>query len=646
MTRLFSILWLAALICGLYFYNPWQLELYLGSMIFIFGAAIVVFGAYADRGFLAPQSAVHKIFGAFWLVAFISLFQADVLNASLMAFCLLSAFPVTFYILTLDNNIAQMKLIARVLSAVFAVLSVWALVQYFFLPEIFDGAAKHPLANPNSLGALFNLAIFSGLGWMFLSQSVKEKWLASALTALYICGLMATSSRGAFFSLMLCLPVMLFLCRAQLSGLKGQLIFMGFIGAGIYLATAFSHSPDSGMFDRIAGTVLAEQGTDITRNRIAIWAGAIELLKDNWLFGVGIGMFFLHYNEYRVPEELSGVFHSHSDPLQFWVEFGVLGPILFYALLIAVLMRTIKTYKAADTRQRVVIIAPFMALCAVTIHTHVTFNFFNLSILYGAGFLLSVWYLATEFVLTNGKPQEARRFMMMPSRPKFLATKGSRRLLVALPFLFMLGLIVPFTLSEIKVASAKEHLNAGNLELFAKDVITSHRLSGYRNHRAHLLSASLPLSLLQDQKAQMDGARIQQSFDQAYYHLTSALAINPRSASAYYYLGQLTQLTPALMVEKESAQSAEDYFNQALKIDPTQASARMALYDILMARGQEDAALEMLEAGYQFEYKTAVVIGYYQKIAMAYLMAGKAEQHKDAMQKMARAIKRFTPQKQ
>lgn len=626
------VLWLSAFICALYFYNAWQLELFGVSVALVFMWSVYTLQKNIKSGWPVPQSWAHRFLGGFWALAFLSLFVSDVINVSLMAFCFFSVMPLTFYMFTLRRDTEAMKSIGYGLALVFAVLSVWALIQFFFFNLENKGAAHHPLANSNSLGALMNLAVFSALGWILIAKTHREKIMATGLAVLYLGGLIATSSRGAFLSLALFFPLMMIVIRSE--AVRDWRYLAAFIVGGtlLFLSTLLGAFESNQMIVRVAETVSFAQ-EDVSNNRLNIWAGALAVLKENWLFGIGIGMFFLYYNEFRIPEEIKGVYHAHSDPFQFWIEMGVLAPLMFYGFLIAVLVRTIKAYRAdtVSADQRVFLLAPFFGLAAVTLHAHVTFNFYNLSILYGCGFLLAVWYLTSEDILGA-----QRKSVSMPAKTSY----ASALVLITLPFLFLGGLFLPYLASEHFVNSARQKLIKADLEGFAGDIQLANKLSRHTNYRSNLLAVTVPLTLLEEAQSDMDEKRLKGVVNQALYYLENAIAINPRSAGALYYMGQLKALAPREYLP-DTLLSSEEYYQKALKLDMLHVGARMALADIMALRGNKEGALALLEAGYRYHYKSAKVIEYYNKMAFAYLNAGKMNMHKDALLRLSRAQERF-----
>src|SRR5690606_13058497 len=98
-------------------------------------------------------------------------------------------------------------------------------------------------------------------------------------------------------------------------------------------------------------------------------------------------------------------YFAHMDPLQFWAEMGIAAPLLFYAILISILLRTIRAMRAAgdDVARRAEILGPFCALLAVTLHTHISFHLYLPCTLIVLGCFLAYWMAATSAVLPDDK---------------------------------------------------------------------------------------------------------------------------------------------------------------------------------------------------------------------------------------------------
>lgn len=628
-------IWLAAFFCSLFFINDWQLQLFGAAVLLVFTWAVVTLVQDNNFQWKIPQSWVLRFAGAFWLLVFISVLGSDILNVSLMAFCFFSVMPLTFLVMSVQVSEKQLIVIGKGLAVLFAVLSVWGLLQFFVFSEYFNGRAHHPLANPNSFGALLNLGFFCALGWMLGVSNKTQKRLAIILTILIFGAIVATASRGAFFTLMPVLLFFIFMMREQVRAnwrvcLIVLMASIGFLGLSL-LATKGADS----LALRAAET-LSFTKEDVTSNRLALWGATAAMIKQHGILGTGIGTYFLYFPEFRLPEDKYGAFYAHSDPLQYWVELGVLGPIIFYAFIIAVIVRTVRAFKKANAiDQKLKILTPFCAVGVVILHTHVTFNLYNLSILFGVGFLLAVWFLETQKVLQT--PLKVISFSK-----KF--SPSMRTSFIALPFIIISILFSAYVTSEHFVSKARNNLLVENdLDSFAENIVMANDISLQGNYRSFILAVNVPMTLLEQADKNLDETKRKDIFDLALHYLTSARAVNPRSASALYYLAKIQQLVPDSFVP-DYLESSEEYYRQSIKIDPLHVGARVELSKILERNNLHKDMMTLLEDGLRYRYNTSNAMQLYGRLMEVYRRAGDKSGVKDMFLTMQAFQNRLTRQ--
>lgn len=619
---LFSTLWLAAFLCSLFFIDDWQLEQFGTAVVFLFVWAVIMLSQNDD--WQVPKSWVLRIMGLFWLLAFLSIFRSEILNVSVMAFCFITVMPLTFLVFTVQGNEKQFVFIAKALAVVFAGLAVWSLLQFFVYHEYFGGRAYHPLNNPNSLGALFNLGFFCAVGWMLGAKERLHSNLALVLSIIIFSGIVATASRGAFFSMIPAMALLLFVMREQAWQHWRRLSILLVFAVGVFTLSGFGAVESDNLINRVSDTV-ALNLSNLSSNRVSLWMASWEMIKVHGLLGTGIGTYFLYFPEFRLVEDRWGTYYAHSDPLQYWVELGFLGPVLFYAFAIAVTGRTIQAIrKTKDVTQRLMILTPFSALGAVILHTHVTFNLYNLSILFGVGFLLAVWFQATQKVLAT-----ATKNISFPENYSFIA----RVLSISFPFLFIGALFLAYISSEHFTNKARDHLFAGELEAFGEDFILANKFGFKGNYRNYLLGVNLPLSLLQEAKGRLSKEQQKDLFNQGLAYLRHVRRINPRSSSALYYLAKIQQVAPKELIPND-LESPEEFYKQALLLDRLHLGARMELASLYAQAGDQQKSLAILEEGFHYKYVSSQAMDFYGRLVQLYLQNGDIEGRKEAVEHM------------
>ena len=267
---------------------------------------------------------------------------------------------------------------------------------------------------------------------------------------------------------------------------------------------------------------------------------------------------------------------------------------------------------------------PFCALGAVILHTHVTFNLYNLSILFCVGFLLGVWFWATQDILKTPTKEISFPESYSPA---------ARTLAIAIPFVFIGMLFMAYISSEHFTNKARDHLLAGELEGFADDVLLANRLSFDGNYRAYLLAVNVPLSLLEEAGDKLNMEQKRDIFNQGLSYLRHVRSINPRSSSALYYLAKIQQISLPELIP-EDLKSPADYYTQALAIDPLHLGARLELSDIYKRGGKPQKALDILEQGFDFKYGSSKAMEFYGRLTQIYLQKGDKIGRDKAIRKM------------
>ena len=628
-------LWGLGFVCALFLVNEWQLELFASTVVLVFTAVAISF--YNKEKWHVPNFLFSfmpiKILFAFWLLAFVSILHSQILSVSLMAFCLFSMMPLSFVLYGFCLDERARVLTAKFLAVVFFALSCWALIQFFVLGDLYKGRATHPLANPNSLAALLSLGFFSSVGVMLGVRDRFYKYGALVLALVLFGGVVAAGSRGALFALLPVMMIYLFFMRDAVAENKKELVLL-VIGSGLFFyLSSFGVSDSQNLFNR----VVEDQSADInafTNNRVSLWAATVEMIKTHGIFGAGIGTYFLYFPEFRLSDDAFGTYYAHNDPMQYWVELGVLGPVLFYGFIIAVLGRTVAAVKqAVDARQRLMVLTPFCALGACVIHTHVTFNLYNLSIMMIVGFLLAVWFQATQAILNTS----VKQVTFMKGAPSV------RQIMLVVPFLVIGGFFTSFILGEHYTNKARVHLLAGDLPEFADDVLFAQNVGFHLNYRAYLLAVNVPMSLLEEQAEDLDAAQKTEITRTALNYIQHVRSTNPRSSSALFYLGKLKQIGDA-DVMSDVPEAADYFYAQAIKIDPLHIGSRMALSEIYETRGQSDQAKQVLEEGLIYRYSTMSAVDLYGRLAMYYLKTGEYDAQQDMLRKMHSFQKRAEAQ--
>ncbi len=172
--------------------------------------------------------------------------------------------------------------------------------------------------NPNVLGEYLILLIPIALAMFWSAKKWLHRFAYVGITGLLALCLIFTSSRGAWLGVMLALAIFIILRDKRLVGL-------GVIGV---LLLPFI-TPDS-VINRMMS--IGQDSSSISR--ISIWSGSLNIVRDYWLSGIGIGTeaFRVVYPAYTLPGAEYAL-HAHNLYIQILVETGMVGFIIFGFLL-------------------------------------------------------------------------------------------------------------------------------------------------------------------------------------------------------------------------------------------------------------------------------------------------------------------------
>jgi len=627
------LLWLAAFVCSLFPFNDFSLELFAVCVTLTYLWAFVMLARNVQTGWSVPKAAVLTLAGAFWLLTLISLFWSEIKPVTLLATCMFSVMPVTFLVAGTQWDERSFRTVALSMAVIFFALGVWAVVQFLFLADYFGPQAHHPLGDPSSLGALFSLALFCALGWMTYDTNKLRRVLALGLALSLAAGIIATVARGPVFALIPGLIIFLFFGRARVKQARGILLSFILGVALIFGLMSLHRTPGyETMSQRIAKTVMLEG--DVSNYRTILWDSTLHLIEQHPWLGTGFGTYFFFIPEYKDPTYTAAVYHAHNDPLEFFAELGILGPILFYVFVIVAALRmagTMKKLQPAQDKERMILITTFSALVSMVVQSYVNFSLYNISILMLGGLVLAVWFHYSHVV--KGDEESA---LAMPDN----YSPWTGKIVLALPFVMLLALFLCNIAGEIFTNRARNELFQGNMQGFANDVNHAMEVAPGMNYRAYILAVNVPLTLLEINKSTMDADHRKELYEQAKRYMNIVLSINPRVQSAYYYLAKAQELAgPDAIPPGEM--TPEDLYKKALQLDPMDLASRTGLYDLYVKEKRPRADLyAVMEPAANMFFNTPLAMQYYQTLAKMYMEDGNYVKMKEVMGKMVQFQKR------
>jgi O-antigen ligase len=212
---------------------------------------------------------------------------------------------------------------------------------------------------------------------IYASSVLLKRWQKTAALSfflVFIYALASTGSRGA--------------CIGLLGGLIVQLWMTGrrkwTVAITCILATTILLQPKIIPRNDTFGSTASA--------RFKVWATSLDIFKENWL----VGVLPLHFGQIYVKKTGVYLYHAHNVFLGIATEFGVIGLLLFCALLFTTIRRARKWRKVAKQKEEKrlagVLLAIVMALLG-----HGLYDYPILSPQIGIIFLLSVMFIHIQY---------------------------------------------------------------------------------------------------------------------------------------------------------------------------------------------------------------------------------------------------------
>ena len=639
------LFWILAFITSMMLAPGYEAELLGLSFALLVIAAVCADGLGIYKGYWRlPKGPVIYIGLAFWLLALLSIVVAEAPYIAYAFFFQFSLLPVAFLSFVLGHEPEKrLEIASWGFSATTAMLAVFAIIQYITLPEWLQSgsAVAYPIKNPNGLASLLALGVFASLLLAFRTQTRKYAMAAVLFAALSGLGIYTTGGRAVFIAMVLAFILMIALLPHVMRRRNARSIgfFIAVMGIGFVI---FSMIAPGGTNGNSAGPA-AEVGKTFEKtdkwlgSRPDIWRATWQIIQNHPVTGTGIGTFYLYYPEYRPQGEKSAGYMAHNDPLQFWAELGIAGPILFYAFLVAGLIRTVKairigrqTHNADAQHAYLHMIVAFCALGVIIIHTHVSFPLYLSPILLAVGWHLAQWYNASSRLLTT-----EYAWIHVPAR---LSPRWHEPLIgvfLGVCVFIILGALSPIVASEHYIHRAERAANAGDVQSYSRYVNKADRFSLGMNPRAYQMAAAIPVRILKSGK-QLSTQETRDLFRQAEHLLDQALRYNPRMAKSYTYKAR-ARIGLAGRTGDAPAPEPAVLLKHALTLNPKFLPARETLYKYYKKQGKEGRAYSTLKKGMAWSYNHYDLRGYYRTLGREALKHGDIVLHARIQKKWHRA---------
>ncbi len=232
--------------------------------------------------------------------------------------------------------------------------------------------------NPNLLGGYFVAgipALYGLAAYYFADKKFKVSlvWLIGALLSSVT--LFLTGCRGSYMGMMI-IMLGIFAVSAKYLWQNYKQIYLSIVGAVVVFSTAALMFVSS-LRARVL-SIFAMRQDSSNSFRFNVYNSSIEMFKDNWLLGIGVGNqnFREIYGLYMKTgfDALS----AYNIFLEIAVESGIFALFAFLGFLVTLIKNAVQfILKSKDTKNVILVSACTISVCAVCVHGMVDTVFFR-----------------------------------------------------------------------------------------------------------------------------------------------------------------------------------------------------------------------------------------------------------------------------
>jgi len=244
--------------------------------------------------------------------------------------------------------------------------------------------------NKNHLANYLDLLVPISLFLLVASKQSKLKWVSAISLSFLFSYLVFSHNRASWISLLIISALILFFSHKNTWLQKDfKKVEAKYLILTTLLSCALIFSPNStsineeNRFKGLYNSLKNAETVSSTTERLNAYYNAIEMIKDKPLIGSGLGSFQIAFQPYRYNIEkkkyvTSNFVQLHNDPLQIFVELGLIGgflSILFILLIIFKSYQYIITYTSKDegTYKHLIQLSILLATISSTIHSFLSF---------------------------------------------------------------------------------------------------------------------------------------------------------------------------------------------------------------------------------------------------------------------------------
>ena len=452
------------------------------------------------------------------------------------------------------------------------------------------------LGNWNSHAAVLAIIILPWILRYSLKPSISKFQLAymSSLSFIFAFAMGLTLSRGVLLIIVVSVLCLLFIAWRQRIFYKHCVVLFVALMAGYLITGLFSAD---NIVSRLQDSSQANSLVALGSGRHLLWLPAWQMYLDRPFFGWGLGTFRFLYMQYKPPlSEESGHF-AHNDYLQFLLELGPIGLLIFISFVFLLTKRlfnltTIPWAKLPEHKSES--FALLTTCIGLLLHTFFTFHLYHLSmqIIFG-------YYLGRSARLIN-EPDNITHSIQQDGKQKYQwLYRGFTSLVILLVICF--GLAFYF----LNIANQEQNKQI-KLDYYWKAGLFFPALERYHSLSASLISEHLKKT---DTKQNSSQQR-EQMTALALREINAAIDKMPFNKRNY-----LTKVS-ILQSQNKGIPVISEQYEKALTVAPAALSTRYQYAKYLIDRNLQTKALSILWAAWNRlnveRYQTGIAFLTYQ----------------------------------
>ena len=304
--------------------------------------------------------------------SFSSLYPAQSHRELGFFFLCLSVF---FLVQNLFTDRKRVYLFSLVIIAVGICLSVFGLFKYAVTmgADSWQGKLSSTYVNRNHFAGLLELCLplSIGLTGYFADKDRGKRGLLIYGILLMAAALVLSLSRGAWLGAGLSLLVMTVLAKKK--GLLSKKMWVASVAVPVIILVSVLGL--NLVLERFSSFGQVLQDPVGFENRIRVWKGTTEIIRDNPLLGTGLGTFAYTFPPHRPPGMFCSYNYAHNDFLHFSSEMGLLFlPLFFWLVFSASRMGINVFFNTKSVLKRGVALGCVAGILAIFVHSVFDFN--------------------------------------------------------------------------------------------------------------------------------------------------------------------------------------------------------------------------------------------------------------------------------